>query len=142
LWLVGQAMTAFRDPASAANLLAGKGAIVAAMARWTLGEHVHGNRSRGQFIASLEPPPPDVWEMRIREPIVQARFIGFFAEPDTLVFAQLHTRGYLGKKGSAGWKDAMEAAVAEWERLFPGHRPFSGAAIGDYITEACDDFPI
>lgn len=142
LFLVGQAMTEFHNSQSAVNILVGKGPIYAALTKWTLGERVHGNALRGTFVDALDPPPPDLWEIRVRETAVQARFIGHFAAPDTLVLARLHTRQYLGNRGSHGWQTAMGGSVTSWNHLFTDYTPFSGSTIHDYITEECDDFPI
>ena len=142
LFLAEQAIRDFNDRTSAVNLLVGAGAIAAAMNRWVLGGLIYGNGKRGLFLDRLEPPPSEVWEIRVIEHIPQARLFGRFPEPDTLVLTAFHTRGHLGKKTSRAWIDAMTACVACWERLFPGVAPFSGNTIRDYVSENCHDFPI
>jgi hypothetical protein len=112
------------------------------MARWVLGGLVYGNRERGLFPDRLDPPPPEVWEIRVIEHNPQARLFGRFAEQDTLILTAFHTRGHLGKKASRAWSDAMSACTSSWERLFPGMSPFSGHTIHDYVSENCHDFPI
>lgn len=129
------------DPNSAVNLLIGRGFIEAALTRWTLKQRIIGNTRRGLFLDRLDPPPPEIWELRVTEPIVQARLFARFAEPDTLIISAMHTRGMLGNKGSAGWTTAMRSCEATWNRLFSSP-PFSRDAIRDYVTENCDDFPI
>jgi hypothetical protein len=135
-------MHEFDDANSATNLLCGRGYIEAALAKWTLGERVHSDGKKGRFLKDLEPPPPEVWEIRVTEPSVQARLVGRFAEPNTLILVKFYTRQLLGDKGSQGWKRAMENCETQWNKLFPNHAPFSGQSIGDYVTENCDDFPI
>jgi len=141
-YLLGQAKSEFQSAESAVNLLVGKGQIYNSLVRWTSGGLVHGNKRRGLFLDSLDPPPSDLWEVRVTEPIVQARFIGCFADRDTLVLMRLHTRGFLGDKGSQAWSSAMAACVADWSLHFPQHSIHSAPSIHDYVSENCDDFPI
>jgi hypothetical protein len=120
----------------------GKGFLEAAMTRWVLGERIYGNRRRGTFLDRLESPPPEVWEIRITEPITQARLFGRFAERDTLILTRFHTRGLLGDKGSQAWRYAMKECVDTWNELFPGFSPHSGATINAYVSENFDAFPL
>jgi len=142
LYLAEQAIRDLNDRGSAVRVLVGAGAIEAAMSRWVLGGLVYGNTRRGLFLDRLEPPPPEVWETRVIELNPQARLFGRFAEWDTLILTVFHTRGYLGKKASRAWHDAVTACVASWERLFPGMPPFRGRTIHDYVSENCHDYPI
>lgn len=129
------------DSSSAVNLLGCRGAIEASLTRWTVGERVYGD-SRSRFLRRLDPPPPEVWEIRVTEPVVQARLFGRFAEPDTVVLTKFFTRQLLGKKGSLSWTAAMAGCVGAWEALFCHEPPFAGNTIHQYVTENCDDFPI
>jgi hypothetical protein len=142
LYLAGEAMKDFDDPSSAVNLLVGKGYIEAALTRWTSGGLVYGDRRRGRFLDRLRPPPAEVWEIRVTEPVTQARLFGRFAEPDTIILTKFHTRRHLGNEGSQAWKDAMRKCVATWDDLFPGHAPFNSLNIHAYVTENCDAFPL
>ena len=105
------------NPESAVNILTGRGAIEAALTRWTAGNWIYGD-TRGRFLFRLGSPAPEIWEVRVTEPDVQARLFGRFAEPDTLILSKFHTRPYLGKKGSAAWNGAIAAAVVAWESAF------------------------
>ena len=129
------------NPNSATNLLCGRGSIEAALNRWVLGERVYGDR-KGRYLANLEPPPPEIWEIRVTEPTAQARLFGRFAEPDTLILTGFHTRRLLGDKGSQEWSDAMQDCVRQWEAFLAALPIFSGSTIHEYVTENCDDFPI
>jgi hypothetical protein len=131
-------MKDFDDPNSAVNLLVGKGYVAASMTRWVSGGLVYGDHRRGRFLDRLSAPPPEVWEIRVTEPNVQARLIGRFAEPDTLVLTRFHTRAYLGKKGSAAWNRAMTECVQTWDAVLGNIPPFAGPTIHDYVTENCD----
>lgn len=142
LYLSKAAVEDFANSASAVNALCGKGFIDAALTKWTLGERVHSDGKAGRFLKDLEPPPPEVWEIRVTEPTVQARLISRFAQPDTLILMKFYTRRLLGKKGSPEWKRATQNCETQWNKLFPDHPPFSAQSISEYVTENCDDFPI
>jgi hypothetical protein len=130
------------DSASATNALVGRGYILAALDKWVLGEKVHGKK-RGEFLDRLNPPPPDVWEIRVTVPAVQARLFGRFAAPDTLILTKFHTRSMLGNKGSQGWNKAMAHCDQSWNTLFPGIPCFTHKNnVREYVTENCDDYPI
>ena len=141
LYMASKAMKDLDNPSSAVNLLVGKGFIESALTRWVSGELVYG-KTRGRFLDRLKPPPPEIWEIRVTEPVVQARLLGRFAEPDTLILINFHTRSHLGKRGSAGWLTAMSDCVKVWDELFPDNPPFAGPNIHAYVTENCDAFPI
>ena len=129
------------DPLSVVNVLVGRGFVEASLTRWTSGGLVYGD-TRGRFLFRLEPPPPEIWEVRVTEPVVQARLLGRFAEPDTLVLTKFHTREKLRKRGSTGWNAAMVECERTWQDLFGFEAPHGGAIIHDYVTENCDEFPI
>lgn len=141
LYLTEEARNKFDDPSSAVNILVGRGKIEAAFTRWTLGERVYADGKKAKFLKRLESPPPEIWEIRVTEPHVQARIFGRFAAADAFVVTQIHTRQLLGKKGSKPWKDACSNCVAQWDKLFP-IPPHSGTSIHYYVTENCDDFDI
>ena len=141
LYLTGDAMKDFTDPSSAVNMLVGRGFVEASLTRWTAGGRIFGNKRRGLFLDRLCPPPADIWEIRVTEPIVQARLFGRFAEPDSLVLTKFYTRQMLGKKGSVVWQDAMTECEGAWECLF-NEPPFSAETIGNYVSENHDDFPL
>jgi hypothetical protein len=141
LFLGPDAQKDLLDPSSATNALVGKAYILAALDRWVLGDRIYGAK-RGEFLDRLKPPPPDVWEIRVTVPSVQARLFGRFAEPDTLILTKFHTRSMLGNKGSQGWKQAMAGCLQSWESMFPNIPCFTNNDVHSYITENCDAFPI
>lgn len=122
---------------SALQILAGTPAILGALDAWTLGQWIPGNKKRGEFLVPLDPPPDDVWEIKIRAPCVQGRLFIRFIDADVLLGTHTHTRGHL----DSGFQEAMKECVDTWEELFPGALPFRGSSIHDYITFNCDDFP-
>ena len=142
LYLAELALRDLANQSSATNLLGCRGFVESALALWTLGERVYGDQNGGRFLKPLDPPPPEIWEIRVTEPVVQVRLLGRFAEPDTLILIKFYTRQLLGKKGSANWKSAMAQCDRTWTQLFGTTQPFSGKTIHNYVTENCDDFPI
>jgi hypothetical protein len=128
---------------SAVTILVGRGGVERALARWTLGDRVFGDETgRHAFLKRLCPPPAEIWEMRVMETRPYARLFGRFAEPDTLILTNFHTRGHLGDKGSRAWGEAMGFCKATWDGLFGMREPFVSTTIRDYVTENCDDYPI
>jgi hypothetical protein len=145
LYLTKQANKDRTAPNSAVNILmgsTGRAFIEAALTLWTLGDQVYGNdEGKCRFMCRLEPPPLEIWDVRVTEPRPQARLFGRFIEPNTLVLTNFHTRDFLGKKGSVNWAYAMNACETAWKSLF-GDLLFVGNNIHDYVTENCDDFCI
>jgi len=142
LFFTVEAARDLADPNSAVNLLVGRGFLEASLMRWVSGQQVYGNRRGGRFLRRLWPPPSEIWEIRVTEPIVQARLFGRFAEPDTLILTRFHTRRLLGAKGSQDWQRAMIECANIWSGVFGSVDPFSGSSIHHYVTENCDDFPL
>lgn len=148
LFLTETALKDLEDPNSATNILGVRGFIESAMTRWVLGQRVFADdKGKPRFLKRLDPPPPEIWEIRVTEPRVQARLFGRFADPDTLILTKFHSRGVLrDRKKSAAhnseWQIAMKECEAAWNKLFPNIKPFSGADIHAYVTENCDDFAI
>jgi len=132
------------DPRSATNALGVRGLIEADLNTWVLGGLVHTDeRGRPCFLKPLfPPPPPEIWEVRVTEPRVNARLFCRFAEPDTLIMNKFYSRGLLGKRGSAEWQSARELCAKTWADLFPGFEPFSADRMTKYVTENCDDFQV
>lgn len=144
-YLTKEVQAKLDDPASAINTLVGAGFIQAALTKWVTGGQIHNDGSKRQkprFLKRLNPPPPEVWEIRITDPVVQARVFCRFIAPDTLIITGIHTRGFLGNRGSHGWATATNEAVSEWSKHFGASTPFTGATIHDYVTSNCDDFSI
>ena len=141
LYLTAAALKDLNDPNSAVNLLVGRAYILSSLTRWTSGGRVFGDKRRAKFLARLSAPPPEIWEIRVTEPNVQARLFGRFADKDTLVLTKFHTRGVLGNKGPK-WIAAMQDCEKSWSDLFGVTPPHSGTTVHDYITENYDVFPI
>lgn len=135
IYLTDKAFKEISD--SALQWFGAKAQILGALDTWVLGRLITGTRSRGDFLVPLDPPPPDVWEIKVRAPTVEGRLFVRFLEPDALLMTHCHTRRSL----DAGFQAAMDECVASWNELFPEHEPFRGNSIHDYVTSNCDDFP-
>lgn len=146
LFLTAETWKDINNPNSAMALLGGRGPVEAAMTKWVNGEYIYGRRIGGVlkcgFLCRLDPPPPEIWEIRVTEPLVRWRIFARFASPDTLVATSVRTRTLLGKKGSSNWVAAMNDSVAAWNALFPNHAPFTANQVRDYVTENCDEFEL
>lgn len=143
LYLTPTARKHLTDPGSATNVLGLRGFIQSAMTHWVTGGRIRADeRGKPRFLKRLCPPPPEIWEVRVTDPVPQIRLLGRIVEADTLILDRFHTRRYLGNKGDAGWKEAMEACEGTFANLFPGEPPFRGNSIHDYVTENCDEFRI
>lgn len=127
---------------SPVNMLTGRGFVEAAFSRWVTGGLIYAAEDgrKAKFLKELDPPPPDIWEIRLTEPLVQARLLGAFPEPNTLILTGLHTRPFLGKRGSANWIAAIQECEDTWSDL--GLPRFRANTIHEYVTENCDDFPL
>lgn len=137
-FLTAQAMTDLFDPNSAPNLLGGAGYSLAALTRWTLGERIYP-----EYIKRLDPPPPEIWEIRVTAPRPQWRLFCLFPAMDTLIVTRCHSRSLLGRKGSAEWKRAMTDTAAQWSSLFGTAPPYAnGDRSINYIAENRDDFEV
>lgn len=124
------------DPNSATNVLGLRGHIQNALIRWVSGGLIHADETgKPRFLKRLCPPPPEIWEVRVTDPIPQVRLIGRLVEQDTLILDRFHTRSYLGDKGDAGWKEAMEGCHATLERIFPGEPLLMADTIFAYVSE-------
>jgi len=65
LYLAQPALNDLTNPESAVNILVGRGFVEASLVRWTSGGRVYGDDKRGRFLFRLEPPPPEIWEVRV-----------------------------------------------------------------------------
>lgn len=141
LYLTRRAEQDLTDPNSATNVFGCRGDIEAALTRWVSGRRVYGDRDV-RFLKDLDPPPPEIWEIRVVEPPPQARLLGRFTEPDTMIITNFHTRPFLGRRGSQAWQEAMTECARQWEAFSPALPLFSAPSILNYVTENCDDVPI
>jgi hypothetical protein len=90
--------------------------------------------ARTAYIAQLDQPRDEVWEIRSRDPEPSLRVFGRFAETDLFVALTWSKRADLKGPDSREWRDAIEGCKAEWRKLFPTYPPKIGNNINDYIS--------
>lgn len=145
LYLTRTAQKHLTDPNSATNVLGLRGYVQGAMTHWVTGGRVRADeKGNARFLKRLDPPPPEIWEIRVTDPSPQVRLLGRMVEQDTLILDRFHTRQFLGKRTdpNSGWNEAMSGCHAAFQILFPGGPLFQGKTIQEYVKENCDDFPI
>ena len=93
-----------------------------------------GYRSGPAYLARLEPPTTELWEIRSVDPRPGLRVMGRFAEPDVFVALLLLQRKSLGAGDSQAWRQAECDCKARWRQLFPDHAPHAGKRVCDYVS--------
>jgi hypothetical protein len=140
LYLTARGRRDLTDANSATNVLGLRGYIQSALVRWVSGGRIFADeQGKPRFLKRLCPPPPEIWEVRVTDPIPQVRLLGRVVEQDTLILDRFHTRGYLGDKGDSGWTEAMAGCHATFEALFPGQPLVMADTIYAYVSESRDD---
>ncbi len=145
LYLTATARKHLIDPNSATNVLGLRGYIQSALIHWVSGGLIRADeKGRPRFLKRLDPPPPEIWEIRVTDPSPQARLLGRIVEQDTLILDRFHTRQFLGERANpnSGWKEAMPACNEAINALFPGEVLLQGTSIKQYVKDNCHDFPI
>jgi hypothetical protein len=128
---------------SAVNIIVGAGFVEASLTRWSSGGRIFADdRQKPRFLKELEPPPNDIWEIRVTEPVVQGRLLGAFIERDTLILLKLCTRAMLRNKSSPAWASVMRECESAWVGIFGSVPRMHAADIGDYVSENYDYFKL
>lgn len=145
LFLTADAVKEYNNDQSAVILLAKRGPIKNAFDHWTLGRRIWARESggvytEGRFLKPLHPPPPNIWEIKVTEPVVQVRIFGLFIKQDNFLVTSFHTRRFLDE--GQNWLDVMNKSSDAWNLLFPTVSPLVGSKIGDYISENYDEFQV
>ncbi len=91
-------------------------------------------KAKTAYIAQLDAPRDEVWEIRSRDPDPGLRVFGRFADTDVFIALTWSKRADLKGPTSREWRDAIEGCKAEWRKLFPAYSPISGVNIHDYIS--------
>lgn len=98
-----------------------------------VGAHPY-KKKKTAYMARLDEPSDETWEIRSRDPKPGIRVFGRFAEKDAFVALTWGFREDLGRPGSKEWRDAIEQCKTEWRKLFPTYPPLSGADYNDYVS--------
>jgi hypothetical protein len=140
LYLTATAHKHLTDRNSATNVLGLRGYIQNALVHWVSGGRIRADeRGKPRFLKRLCPPPPEIWEVRVTDPVPQVRLIGRVVEKDTLILDRFHTRSYLGGKGDPGWEEAMAGCHAALSKMFPDEPLLMADTIYAYVSENRDD---
>lgn len=135
-----------RDPRSSVRFFGQAIPMQAMFEHWAGGGEIMvrlGGRSGDAELARLEPPPEEIWELRVTRCAPQVRIFCRFAARDTLVALTAWNRDQLGgvnrsrNRPGKSWPEAMYGCLSEWNRLFRGADAFRGRAIGDYVSTNC-----
>lgn len=93
-------------------------------------------KPKATYMARIDPPEDEVWDIRSIDPSPAIRVLGCFAETDLFIALTWAYRKDLGGPGSKEWRDFRERCKAMWRALFPAYQPLKGAAISDYVSES------
>lgn len=93
-----------------------------------------GSVEDSAFMALLEPPSYEVWDIRSIDPAPSIRVFGSFVQLNTFVALTWAWRKELGAKYSSEWRAAIQEFKEEWEMYFGTSRPFSGRYPDAYLT--------
>jgi hypothetical protein len=91
-------------------------------------------QARSAYIAQLDQPRDEAWEIRSRDPEPSIRVFGRFAMTNWFVALTWSKRADLEGPDSREWRDAIETCKAEWRKLFPTYDPKTGDNVHDYIS--------
>jgi hypothetical protein len=91
-------------------------------------------KPKSTYMARVDPPEDEVWDIRSRDPKPGIRVLGCFAETDTFIALVWGTRKSLGGPRSREWRNLVESCKAEWRKLFHPYQPHTGSTISDYVS--------
>lgn len=143
LYLTATLAEELKNPTSNVNYHKAASDCERMMERWVAGEPMKvklGGAGRGAMLARLDPPPSDVWELRITDPSPQFRIFCQFVAPDILLATYVENRAVLGernrgRKRSQAWSNAMYSCANEVAELIAPHGSFTAGTIEEYVTE-------
>jgi hypothetical protein len=146
LYLAPELMKELTNPSSHVNFHKAAADCERMMERWVKGDPMNislGGPGRGSMLARLDPPPSDVWELRVTDPRPQFRIFCQFAGPDILIATSVENRNLLGEKArgrkrSDAWSKAMYGCTEKCGELLAPFKPFSSDNAADYVTEKCN----
>lgn len=126
--------------------------------RATLEAYIRGQRigiclkpykGASAYMARLDRPEDEVWDIRSIDPNPALRLFGRFAETDLFVALIWSPRSVevpasqrppLGPRNSIEWRNAILECKAEWNKLFPSYAPLHGSQTHEYIKD--NFFPV
>lgn len=100
----------------------------------TISVAAHPYQARSAYIAQLDPPRDEAWEIRSRDPEPSIRVFGRFALSNWFIALTWSKRADLEGPEARQWRDAIETCKTEWRKLFPTYDPHTGDNVHDYIS--------
>ncbi len=91
-------------------------------------------KPKSAYMARIDPPEDEVWDIRSRDPRPGIRVLGLFSEKDTFVALTYELREALGGPGSKEWRDARERCKTRWRGLFNPYLPLSRSDANEYVS--------
>jgi hypothetical protein len=92
------------------------------------------------YMARLDPPREDVFEIRSRDPKPGIRVFGRFADKDVFVALNWRYREDLGGPQDKEFNREREICKAEWRKLFHTYPTIFGTQIDEYFTDTTSAF--
>jgi hypothetical protein len=92
-------------------------------------------RAGPAYMAQLQPPSDETWDIRCRDPQPGIRLLGRFALKDVFIALTWEERLPLKDFGSTEWKEAIARCVVEWNRRF-WNQPLTGSYPDGYLSGA------
>lgn len=95
-------------------------------------------KAASAYMARLNKPSDEVWDIRSTDPNPALRVFGRFADRNLFVALIWSPRSVeipasqrppLGPRDSDEWRDAIVECKAEWKKLFPSYSPIHGDRI-------------
>jgi len=142
LFLTAEAARGINDSNSPIRMLGSAAAVQQMLEKWVVGGRMAvrlSGKKAGATLARLDEPPPEIWDLRVTQPVCQVRIFCRFAAMDSLIVTHMSTRGLLGNAGSREWQKAMAKCLHDWEALFPQIPVFKGSSVNDYISANAED---
>jgi hypothetical protein len=95
-------------------------------------------KPKATYMARVDPPADEVWDIRSIDPKPAIRVLGCFSEMNLFIALVWEYRKPLGGLDSRQWRDFRERCKAEWRKLFPTYEPLSGKTSNDYASGIID----
>lgn len=100
--------------------------------------------ARWAYMARLDKPSDEVWDIRSRDPSPGLRVLGRFAMKNVFIALLCAPRSVpvdwllrdpLNDRVSTEWRTAIRECKVLWQQLFHPYTPHSGSTIDDYVSE-------
>ena len=100
------------------------------------------SKPKTTYMARLDPPADDVFEIRSRDPKRGIRVFGLFADKDVFLAFNWDYRTKLGGPTDRDFDREREIAKAKWRQLFPSYKSIRGKNIDEYFADVTNILPV